>query len=1304
MSLSSSRRRTGQAVDAPLRLMPVAFAAALLVGGSAALAQPVTNALPVINAGQASQIGASIGAQGGTVQAPVMNINQTGSRAVMSWQSFDIGAAARVNVSQPSTQSILINRVTGGSSQASQIFGQLASNGRVILINPAGVTFGANAQVNVGSLVASTLDLAPSMIANDYALALNPQTNTLLFQTGNGALQVAPTATIQANPDGGGSVVLVGNQTVSQGGTIDALRGHIAVGGGSSAQVVLPASNSGFIDLVITGGTTGASITMGSASRTRAEGGSIVLGGGANSIARNEFISVNGEVNAGSTTGAGGSIRVDASSNGSVALNSTGGLNASSSAAGQAGGSIDVVGRSIALFSPGNLLATPTHQQGTVDASGMSSGGTVTIGGTDTRSLQVDDGVRVLADANGAGNGGRIALRATYLNPNATSPAARVDYGVAEIYGNLFARGGVNGGNGGTIETSGQALLTRMNDTQAGFVAAVATDARARHSSGTAGTWNIDPFNVTISSATTSGISGSWTPTGPGANVNAADITASLNAGTSVDINTGIAAAGNQAGTITVAPGTSIQRTTAGAPVTLTLRAHSDITLDNASLFAVGGAPVNVNLFSDLDGNGTGSIGLVNNTQISTGGGNFVAAGGLDPTTGFATSNGQRAGVTVNASRIDASSTGTNGNVTIRGAAAAGSADTGIAIGSNSTLAAQNLTLSGRAEQGIGTSITNSFLTDVGTGLMDVRGVATRTSGLSNRAVGVNIASVDIDLGTGSLVIAGRADDARTPGTFPAATGVQYNRLNIRTAGNTTGRIAIAGEAANSTGAGLTFNDVESGGLDIRGAGQSGQFPTLASVSLGAISSDGLAFNLGTSTSNGVAVLSGSSVNIRPVGVDANGQLVEQTTAPITVGNVPAATSGFIVDPTVLRLGSSITAAQGISIGSSAHAGAIDVQNGALSGQSATSFTLQNQGAGSQGITLGDSIDVRDLGLLTAGNVTQTAPLTVARDLVVQGGAASQVDLTQAGNTVGGNVAFSGVNRLNLLVDGPLTIGNNNAITSFNAGTRAAAPVTLTASSLGSAATLRSGAALTVAHGISATGAGQIDLVSPTAIDAGTQVINPNGGYARAWAPAVSGMLGRLNLYGCLYADCSLSGITPPPTGLQALFPTRPSVTVVADPRSGTVGQALPPLTFTSSGLVNGDTAATALSGALATAATQQSPAGAYAITQGTVASPTGYIVNYTPASLTLTGTLPVAPSDTGRDLVRTAFLAEYRSDVYGRNLSLPFICTAASVVRDSVARDILADPLASEWGKVRNQPQLSGCLEVTSGGQCAAF
>src|SRR6202043_3036341 len=74
-------------------------------------------------------------------------------------------------------------------------------------------------------------------------------------------------------------------------------------------------------------------------------------------------------------------------------------------------------------------------------------------------------------------------------------------------------------------------------------------------------------------------------------------------------------------------------------------------------------------------------------------------------------------------------------------------------------------------------------------------------------------------------------------------------------------------------------------------------------------------------------------------------------------------------------------------------------------------------------------------------------------------------------------------------------------------------------------------------------------------------------------------------------------------------------LTVTADAQSRAYGAANPPLTYVSSGLVNGDT----LSGLLATTATVTSNVGSYAITQGTLAASANYALSYVGANLTVT-------------------------------------------------------------------------------------
>ena len=80
---------------------------------------------------------------------------------------------------------------------------------------------------------------------------------------------------------------------------------------------------------------------------------------------------------------------------------------------------------------------------------------------------------------------------------------------------------------------------------------------------------------------------------------------------------------------------------------------------------------------------------------------------------------------------------------------------------------------------------------------------------------------------------------------------------------------------------------------------------------------------------------------------------------------------------------------------------------------------------------------------------------------------------------------------------------------------------------------------------------------------------------------------------------------------------TAAALTVTADAQTRAYGAANPTLTYTSTGLVNGDT----LTGALATRrpSTSNVAGSPYAITQGTLAASSNYTLTYTGANLTVT-------------------------------------------------------------------------------------
>ena len=87
----------------------------------------------------------------------VMTIVNT-PNAIVNWNQFNIGKDELVRIQQNSSTSAMLNRIIGGNP--TEILGALQSNGRVFIINPSGILFGAGSRVDVGGLVASTLNIS----------------------------------------------------------------------------------------------------------------------------------------------------------------------------------------------------------------------------------------------------------------------------------------------------------------------------------------------------------------------------------------------------------------------------------------------------------------------------------------------------------------------------------------------------------------------------------------------------------------------------------------------------------------------------------------------------------------------------------------------------------------------------------------------------------------------------------------------------------------------------------------------------------------------------------------------------------------------------------------------------------------------------------------------------------------------------------------------------------------------------------------------------------------------------------------
>ncbi len=430
---------------ATLRPKAVALAVAACFSG-AALANPVN---PTVVHGTATF------QQAGNI----LNITNS-ANAIINWGSFSINVGELTRFIQPSALSAVLNRVTGQDPSA--ILGALQSNGRVFLVNPNGIVFGAGAQIDVAGLVASTLNLSNEDFLN----------NRMRFTDGAGAGSIVNQGQIT-----GGSVYLVG-KAVTNDGLITSPNGEVVLAAGNSVELVNPGTPNLRVEITAPDNE---ARNLGTIS---AEAGRIGIYAG--------LIQQSGTLRADSAVVEGGRIVLKATKN--VHLASASQTSASGISGGtvdiQAGDTVTVEGDIAATGSDGaggkvqvlgNLVGLTGHAN--IDASGDTQGGTVLVGGDyqgknpDVQNAfrtYVGPDVTINADAITEGDGGEVIVWA--------DDATR-------FQGNISARGGASGGGGGFAEVSGKRYLDYR-----GVVDLGATN-------GATGTLLLDPDNIVISSA-----------------------------------------------------------------------------------------------------------------------------------------------------------------------------------------------------------------------------------------------------------------------------------------------------------------------------------------------------------------------------------------------------------------------------------------------------------------------------------------------------------------------------------------------------------------------------------------------------------------------------------------------------------------------------------------------------------------------------------------------------------------------------------------------------------------------------------
>jgi filamentous hemagglutinin family protein len=551
---------------------------ALLFTTSALVPMGLASALAGPNGATVAAGSASVSGQGtGNVV-----VNQSTQNAIINWNTFNIGAGETTTIVMPSKSSTELDRVTGGLGP-SQILGSLTSNGQVFLVNPDGILFGKGAEVNTGSFLATTHDIANSdFMAGRYNFT----------GLGNPAASIVNQGSITAQTGGFAALVAPG---VRNTGIITAKLGTVALAAGNAFtldfygdNLITLGVNDSIASQVIDVSTGQPLKSLVSNEGTlKANGGRVELTAVAARVVVDSVINNSGVIEANSIGTHNGMIVLQAATAANKPAGAptqtvkvSGTLSAAGKRKGTTGGTIEVTGENVQVAAA------------TINASGRSGGGTVLIGGDwsggnpntslvsnpsayvqpyavpTASTVSIDAATTINASATTSGNGGKVIVWAD----QATTFA-----------GTIFARGGASAGDGGFVETSGHQQLN--------FNGTVDTSAP----NGARGTLLLDPQDVTI------GSSGTWI-------VSVANLQNALASG-NVIVATG---SGSGNGDITVAQ--SVNWNNASA---LTLSAYRNIAV-NANLTSTGGGAVN--LHADNTGIGTGTVTFGNGATVSTSG------------------------------------------------------------------------------------------------------------------------------------------------------------------------------------------------------------------------------------------------------------------------------------------------------------------------------------------------------------------------------------------------------------------------------------------------------------------------------------------------------------------------------------------------------------------------------------------------------------------------------------------------------------------------------------------------------------
>ncbi|APD13543.1 filamentous haemagglutinin family protein [Pandoraea pulmonicola] len=179
-----------------------------------------------------------------------VKIEQTGEKAILNWETFNVGRRTTVEFAQQAGWAVL-NRVNDPQARPSQIQGQIKADGTVMIVNRNGIQFTGTAQVDTRNLVAAAVGMTNDQFNRGiYGAALAggtvPTFANDLNVTGSGFTHTGATGNVvvdagarintrrpQSVTEGGGYVLLLGREAHNHG-IIVTPSGQTVIAGGDS--------------------------------------------------------------------------------------------------------------------------------------------------------------------------------------------------------------------------------------------------------------------------------------------------------------------------------------------------------------------------------------------------------------------------------------------------------------------------------------------------------------------------------------------------------------------------------------------------------------------------------------------------------------------------------------------------------------------------------------------------------------------------------------------------------------------------------------------------------------------------------------------------------------------------------------------------------------------------------------------------------------------------------------------------------------------------------------------------------------